>query len=96
MNTEGGDAAEAVAAVISASETTAPETEVGSLQFIRATPFHEGVSAFWSRAGLLAYGPTGRAFPVTRRHQWRTCGRRPRSQWRVRAGVSPASHHPRP
>ena len=30
---------------------------------LRATPFHEGLSALRSEAGLLAYGPIGRAFP---------------------------------
>ncbi len=28
--------------------------------------------------------------------QWHRCGRHPRSQWRVRAGLSPASHDHRP
>src|SRR5205085_3872886 len=60
-------------------------------------PFPRGLSAFWSMAGLLADGPTCRAFPVD---SWSSsgieCGWRPRSQWRVRAGFSPASHHHRP
>ena len=38
---------------------------------MRATPFHEGISAWRSATGLLADGPTSRAFPATRRHQWR-------------------------
>src|SRR5690242_558031 len=51
--------------------TTAPTRARNNLRFMRATPFHEGVSAWRSEAGLLAYGPTNRAFPATSRHQWR-------------------------
>src|SRR5437588_13094872 len=64
-----GEAACAPPAPISAAASRAPATEALIIQDMRATPFHEGVSAWRSRAGLLAYGPTGRAFPATRRRQ---------------------------
>src|ERR1700749_4768330 len=50
--------------------TIAPRRATRVLRCMRATPFHEGISAWWSEAGLLADGPTSRAFPMTRRHQW--------------------------
>src|SRR5918998_2462263 len=57
-----------------------------------ATPFHEG-SGLWSEGGLLTPGPTLPRLPGPLRDQWLAlaCGGLPRSQWRVRAGFSPAS-----
>src|ERR1039458_2204705 len=69
---------------------------------IEPTPFHEGLWAFRSEAGLLAPGPTPPRLPgPPEADRWlravlTRCGEHPRSQWRVRAGFPPASLHHRP
>src|SRR6266498_5578191 len=64
--------------------------------FNGATPFHEGVWACRSEEVSWLPGLPSRAFPAARcgvpvACALRACGRRPRSQWRVRAGFTPAS-----
>ena len=48
-------------------------------------PFPRGLSALWSEAGLLAYGPTRRAFPGTRR--------RPVAHLRLASPITVAGPH---
>ena len=64
--------------------------------FCMSHPFPRGLFGFVVGGGLLAIGPTGGAFPAPCRRQWLGYRRPPRSQWRVRAGFAPASHHYRP
>src|SRR5437764_8483262 len=66
-------APDAASAPLEHARTTAPLAPTRAMSFftyMRATPFREGVSAWRSEAGLLAYGPTPRAFPAAGRRQW--------------------------
>ncbi len=63
---------------------------------VMSHPFPRGLSALRSEGGLLASGPTDSRLPGSHvATQWlrlqAACYRHPRSQWRVRAGLSPAS-----
>src|SRR5450755_539730 len=63
----------AASAVVLGTRTNASAAPLRARIFLwcmRATPFREGILAWRSEAGLLAYGPTSRAFPVAARHQW--------------------------
>src|SRR5262249_16013655 len=79
------------------ARTIAPRRAIRVLRCMRATPFHEGC---WLCGRKLASWLSGLPLPpwrVTGRQRVAClCGRRPRSQWRVRAGFPPASHRHRP
>src|SRR5581483_9522354 len=76
----------------SVAATSAAAAALNELIRMRSHPFPRGLFGLQSEAGLLASGPTSRAFPDRLAIQWLdACGKRPRSQWRVRAGLSPAS-----
>ncbi len=70
----------------------------GTCETMSCTPFREGV---WSAAGTLSPGsradrprlPARRCLPVACALHG-ACGRRPRSQWRVRAGFAPVFPSP--
>src|SRR4051812_41149110 len=78
------------------------EREPGETMKHEATPFHEGDTGFAVGAGLLASGPyrpapsrTAVGRPVAPAPR-RSCGWRPRSQWRGRARAAPPPPLPPP
>src|SRR5207302_1499270 len=78
---------------VTAARAAAPMSAMRVLRYI-GPPLSTRACWLWSGAGLLADGPTGRRLPGDLTSPVAVCGaRRPRSQWRVRAGSSPASHH---